>query len=51
MINSNFLKDVDIALSSRPKFISSKYFYDEKGSKIFQEIMAMDEYYLTKAEF
>jgi len=48
---SNFKKDVDKALSSNPKSISSKYFYDEKGSKLFQDIMSMEEYYLTDAEF
>ncbi len=37
-------------LSSNPKFLSSKYFYDEAGSKIFQDIMHMPEYYLTDCE-
>lgn len=47
---------VDIAyevlqgLNSRPKYISSKFFYDAKGSEIFQDIMRMPEYYLTDAE-
>lgn len=38
-------------LSSTPKYLSSKFFYDETGSKIFQEIMHMPEYYLTNCEF
>lgn len=38
-------------LSATPKFLSSKFFYDEKGSKIFQQIMRMPEYYLTNCEF
>lgn len=33
-----------------PKFHFSKYFYDDRGSKIFQEIMNMPEYYLTNCE-
>ena len=32
------------------KFLSSKYFYDETGDRIFQQIMEMGEYYLTDAE-
>lgn len=37
-------------LSASPKFLSSKYFYDDRGSKIFQDIMNMPEYYLTNCE-
>lgn len=38
-------------LTSTPKYIPSKYFYDERGDKIFQEIMNMPEYYLTRTEY
>lgn len=37
-------------LSSTPKYLLSKYFYDDTGSYIFQEITKMPEYYLTKSE-
>ncbi len=37
-------------LSSTPKFLLSKYFYDDAGSAIFQDIMKMPEYYLTRCE-
>ncbi|MFK7969084.1 MAG: L-histidine N(alpha)-methyltransferase [Bacteroidia bacterium] len=47
---SNFKNDVLQGLSDNPKHLSSKYFYDETGSKIFQEIMALGSYYLTRAE-
>ncbi len=47
---STFISDVCKGLRSIPKRISSKYFYDDKGSRIFQEIMNMPEYYLTNAE-
>lgn len=47
---SSFKSDVLEGLSHYPKRLSSKYFYDETGSKIFQEIMALDSYYLTRAE-
>ena len=48
---SEFEKDVLDGLSSTPKSIPSRYFYDETGDKLFQQIMTLDEYYLTKAEF
>lgn len=38
-------------LSHNPKYISSKYLYDEKGSRIFQEITAMPSYYPYRAEY
>ena len=37
-------------LSSTPRFIPSLYFYDARGSQIFQRIMALEEYYPTRCE-
>jgi len=37
-------------LRASHKQISSKYFYDDEGSRIFQQIMDMPEYYLTNSE-
>lgn len=48
---SKFARDVAAGLSSTPKFLSSRYFYDAIGDKLFQDIMNMPEYYLTNAEF
>ena len=48
---SAFEKEVYEGLTSFPKHLSSKYFYDEIGDKLFQDIMAMPEYYLTNCEF
>ena len=48
---STFADDVLNGLSASPKFLSSKYFYDDEGSRLFQEIMKLPEYYLTRAEF
>ncbi len=48
---SEFAEDVFLGLSHNPKWLSSKYFYDEPGDKIFQEIMEMESYYLTRSEF
>ena len=45
-----FRTDVLIGLSSSPKRLSSKYFYDKKGDEIFQRIMQCQEYYLTRCE-
>ncbi len=47
---SDFARDVRDGLSRQPKALSSKYFYDEAGDKLFQRIMAMPEYYLTGCE-
>lgn len=37
-------------LSSRPKSLPSRLFYDDKGSKLFQQIMELEEYYPTRCE-
>ncbi len=38
-------------LEATPKKLSSKYFYDDEGSKLFQAIMNLPEYYLTRSEY
>ena len=48
---SAFAEDTYKGLTSYPKFLLSKYFYDKKGDKLFQQIMAMPEYYLTNSEY
>lgn len=45
-----FGKEVHEGLTAFPKYLSSKFFYDEIGDKLFQEIMDLPEYYLTNAE-
>jgi len=50
-MNESFAQDVLKGLSAKNKHLSSKYFYDDNGSRIFQEIMNMPEYYPTDAEF
>lgn len=47
---NTFAEDIDAGLSADPKFLSSKYFYDDEGSRLFQEIMKLPEYYLTRSE-
>jgi L-histidine N-alpha-methyltransferase len=46
-----FSLDVIDGLKPKMKSLPSKYFYDEEGDRIFQQIMGMPEYYLTRAEF
>lgn len=45
-----FAKDVRAGLSANPKFLQPKYFYDDLGSKLFEAICRLPEYYLTRAE-
>lgn len=45
-----FLSDVLVGLQNSPKHLFSKYFYDETGDRLFQQIMHMPEYYLTDCE-
>lgn len=47
---AEFALDVLTGLSERPKRLSSRWFYDDEGSRLFQAIMALDEYYPTDLE-
>ncbi len=49
-VNKTFAKDVVNALNQTPKQLPSMYFYNAEGDRLFQKIMALDEYYLTRAE-
>jgi L-histidine N-alpha-methyltransferase len=42
--------DVRAGLAARPKSLPPKYFYDETGSWLFEEICKTPEYYLTRTE-
>ncbi|WDF55042.1 L-histidine N(alpha)-methyltransferase [Mucilaginibacter sp. KACC 22063] len=48
--NGQFCRDVIEGLSSVPKHLDAKYFYDAKGDELFQQIMNMPEYYPTDCE-
>lgn len=48
---SQFAQDTKAGLSAFPKYLSSKYFYDDEGSRIFQDIMNLEEYYPTDCEY
>ena len=45
-----FLQDVKAGLSSSPRRIPCKYFYDYPGSRLFEQICELPEYYLTRTE-
>ncbi|WP_280821077.1 L-histidine N(alpha)-methyltransferase [Pseudaminobacter soli (ex Li et al. 2025)] len=47
---SDFAADVLAGLQARPKRIPSKYFYDIAGSRLFEEITQVPEYYPTRVE-
>lgn len=42
--------DVLAGLAAAPRTLSPKWFYDEQGSVLFEQITALPEYYLTRAE-
>ena len=42
--------DVVAGLTSSPRRIPCKYFYDERGAALFEEICRLDEYYPTRTE-
>jgi L-histidine N-alpha-methyltransferase len=43
-------RDVRAGLSAEPKELAPKYFYDDRGSRLFERITELPEYYPTRAE-
>jgi L-histidine N-alpha-methyltransferase len=43
-------RDVAAGLTSRPKVLPPKWFYDKTGSELFERITTLPEYYPTRAE-
>lgn len=48
--HSQMVREVGEGLARRPRELSPKYFYDERGSELFEEITRLPEYYLTRSE-
>ena len=48
--NTAFLSDVLSGLRQAPKAIPARWFYDDEGSRLFEDITRLPEYYLTRAE-
>lgn len=47
---STFANDVLVGLTSNPKVLPPKYFYDKLGSHLFEAICELPEYYVTRDE-
>ena len=47
---NSFLREVNLGLNKRNKKLNSKWFYDFKGSKLFEKITKLEEYYPTRTE-
>ncbi|MGO9934671.1 MAG: L-histidine N(alpha)-methyltransferase [Steroidobacteraceae bacterium] len=45
-----FRTEVFAGLNARPRALSPRWFYDRRGSELFEAITALPEYYLTRAE-
>jgi L-histidine Nalpha-methyltransferase len=43
-------EDVRVGLAATPKWLPPKWFYDARGSELFEEITRLPEYYPTRAE-
>ncbi|MDZ7716186.1 MAG: L-histidine N(alpha)-methyltransferase [Balneolaceae bacterium] len=50
LTQQQMLDDVLNGLSQQQKMLPSKYFYDERGSELFEEITQLEEYYPTRTE-
>ncbi len=48
--SESFLDEVLLGLQQSPKTLPCKYFYDKRGSQLFDQICDLDEYYLTGTE-
>ncbi|NNF57267.1 MAG: L-histidine N(alpha)-methyltransferase, partial [Rhodothermaceae bacterium] len=49
-IDAALLHDVLDGLAASPKTLPSKYFYDERGSRLFDAITVLEAYYPTRTE-
>ena len=49
-VNADFLAEVLVGLSSSPRSLPCKFFYDERGADLFQKICELPEYYITRTE-
>jgi dimethylhistidine N-methyltransferase len=50
LVVDTFKSEVIAGLRETPKHIPSKFFYDERGSQLFEAITELQEYYLTRTE-
>jgi len=45
-----FAQELSISIRQKQKAINPKFFYDQKGSQLFEKICVLPEYYLTRTE-
>jgi dimethylhistidine N-methyltransferase len=50
MASPGFAEELIAGLRARPRAVAPKWFYDEEGSKLFERICALPEYYPTRTE-
>jgi len=48
--DTEFLNDVISGLTQQQKTLPCKYFYDDKGAALFEQITSLREYYVTRTE-
>ena len=49
-LQNTFVQELSSSLNQKQKSIHPKFFYDKKGSQLFEEICKLPEYYLTRTE-
>ena len=49
-LQKTFVQELSSSLNQKQKSINPKFFYDKKGSELFEEICKLPEYYLTRTE-
>jgi L-histidine N-alpha-methyltransferase len=47
---ARMVEEIREGLTARPRWLPSKFFYDDRGSRLFEDITALPEYYLTRTE-
>lgn len=50
MVEQSFADEISNTLSNSKKYIPPKFFYDQKGSQLFEQICKLPEYYPTRTE-
>ncbi len=49
-VEKTFAEEISLSLGADSKSISPKFFYDQKGSRLFEKICTLPEYYPTRTE-
>lgn len=49
-IDQTLINELSVSLFANPRFIPAVFHYDAKGSRLFERITELDEYYLTDCE-